>query len=245
MPTGQVIVTGALTTLGINQQGGTPSASDSADALAELNNQWDAWGIDEGLIFSIQPVSVPLTANVGAYTIGPGATVNKPRPARIYKAFFVAAVSTGKIRKELKIVEAMEYYAHGDLTAAASTPDELYPDFNVDSNGYATLRFFPVSTCLTTSTAEIDAAVPFSAWTLVDDTILPAGYQDAINYALAFRLIPRFGAIVPEQVQKMVIANGMKAEERIRAMNAINRKLSADAVKVPNTEQPPPQQQGA
>lgn len=244
MPTGQVIITGALTTLGINQQGGTPNASDSTDALAELNNQWDAWGIDEGLIFSIQPVIGALTANIGTYTIGPGATIAVPRPSRIYKAFFVAVVGGSKIRKELKIVEALEYFAHGDLTAAASTPDELYPDFNVDSSGFAKLRFFPVSTCQTTSTVELEAAVPFTAWTLVDNTILPAGYQDAINYALAFRLIPRFGAIVPDQVQKMVIANGMKAEERIRAMNAINRKLPATAAKVPTT-QPPPQQQGA
>ena len=241
MPTGQAIVTGALTTLGINQQGGTPNASDSTDALAELNNQWDAWGIDEGLIYSIQPVSVPLTANVGSYTIGPGATVNVPRPGRIYKALFVATVGAATLRKELKIVDALEFFAHGDLAAAAATPDELYPDYNVDTSGFAKLRFFPVSTCQTTSTVELDAAVPFTAWTLGGNTYLPEGYQDAINYALAFRLIPRFGAIVPDQVQKMVIALGMKAEERIRAMNAINRKLPASAAKVPTTEQPQPQ----
>jgi len=245
VPTGQVIITGALTTLGINQQGGTPNTSDSADALAELNNQWDAWGIDEGLIFSVLPVTAALTANVASYTIGPGATINKPRPTRIYKAFFVATVGAATLRKELRIIEALEYFAHGDLAAAASTPDELYPDYNVDPvTGFAKLYFHPVSTCQTISTLELDAAVPFTAWTLGDNTILPAGYQDAINYALAFRLIPRFGAIVPDQVQKMVIANGMKAEERIRVMNALNRKLPPTAAKVPTTEQPP-QQQGA
>ncbi len=239
------MVNNALTTLGINQQGGVPNASDSTDALNELNNQWDAWGIDEGLIFSILPVAAPLTANVASYTIGPGATINKPRPSRIYKAFFVATVGGSTLRKELKIVDALEYFGHGDLTAAASAPDELYADFNVDASGYAKLYFFPVSTCQTASTVEMDAAVPFTAWTLTDVTYLPEGYADAINYALAFRLIPRFGAIVPEQVQKMVIANGMKAEERIRAMNAINRKLPPTAAKVPNTQPPPPQQQGA
>lgn len=244
MPTGQVIITGALTTLGINQQGGTPNGSDSADALAELNNQWDAWGIDEGLIYSVLPVTAPLTANIASYTIGPGATISKPRPSRIYKAFFVATVGSATLRKELRIVEALEYFAHGDLAAAASTPDELYADYNVDpTTGFGKLYFFPVPTCQTTSTVELEAAAPFTAWALGTNTILPAGYQDAINYALAFRLIPRFGAIVPDQVQKMVIANGMKAEERIRAMNAINRKLPATAAKVPTTEQPP--QQGA
>lgn len=244
MPTGQVIVTGALTTLGISQQGGTPSASDSTDALNELNNQWDAWGIDEGLIYSILPVGpLALVASTASYTIGTGATFNVPRPSRIYKAFLRAVVGAAIARKELNIVEALEYFAHGDLSAASASPDELYPNYDVDASGFAKLYLYPVPTCPTATTLELEAAVPFTAWTLVDNTFLPKGYQDAINYALAFRLIPRFGAIVPDQVQKMVIANGMKAEERIRAMNAINRKLTPTAAKVPTT-QPPPQQQG-
>jgi hypothetical protein len=242
VPTGQVIITGALTTLGTNQPGGTPNGSDSADALAELNNQWDAWGIDEGLIYSILPSTpLALSANVASYTIGAGATFNVPRPSRIYKAFLRAVVGSSIARKELHIVDALEYSAHGDLAAASASPDELFPDYNVDASGYAKLYLYPAPTCPTATTLELEAAVPFTAWTLVANTILPAGYQDAINYALAFRLIPRFGAIVPDQVQKMVIANGMKAEERIRVMNALNRKLPATAAKVP-TSQPPPQQ---
>jgi hypothetical protein len=242
VPTGQVIITGALTTLGINQQGGTPNASDSADALAELNNQWDAWGIDEGLIYSILPTQASLVANTASYTIGVGATINVPRPSRIYKAFLVSTVGGSTTRKELRIVNAQEYFAHGDLTAASASPDELYPDYNVDASGYAKLYLYPAPTCPTTTKLEIEAGVPFTAWTLVDNTILPQGYQDPINYALAFRLIPRFAAIVPAEIQKIIMANGLKAEERIRTMNALNRKLSAMDVKMPNTETPPPQQ---
>lgn len=245
MPTGQVIVTGALTTLGINQQGATPGAADSADALAELNNQWDAWGIDEGLIFSILPVGpLALVASTASYTIGTGATFNFARPSRIYKAILRAVVGSAIARKELRIVEALEYFGHGDLAAESASPDELYPDYNVDASGFAKLYLYPAPTCPTATTLELEAAVPFTAWTLAGNTILPAGYQDAINYALAFRLIPRFGAIVPAEVQKMVMVNGMKAEERIRQMNALNRKLPPAAAKVPNT-QPPPQQQAA
>lgn len=243
MPTGQVLITGALTTLGINQQGGTPNASDSVDALAELNNQWDAWGIDEGLIYSILPTTpLALAASTASYTIGTGATFNVTRPSRIYKAVLRAVVGAAIARKELRIVDALEYFAHGDLSAASASPDELYPDFNVDSSGFAKLYLYPVPTCPTVTTLELDVAAAFTAWTLAGNTVLPAGYQDQLNYALAFRLIPRFGAIVPPEIQKMVIALGQKAEERIRTMNAINRKLPLPAAKVPSTQTP---QQGA
>lgn len=238
MPTGQVIVTGALTTLGINQQGATPGSADSVDALAELNNQWDAWGIDEGLIYSVLPVQGTLAAATASYTIGVGATFNAPRPSRIYKAMLVSTVGSATTRKELRIVEALEYFGHGDLAAASASPDELYPDYNADASGYAKLYFFPAPSCPTTTKVELEAAVPFTAWTLGGNTVLPEGYQDAINYALAYRLIPRFGAIVPAEIQKMVMVNGMRAEERIREMNARNRRLPPTAAKAPNTQQP-------
>ncbi len=53
MPTGQAIINSALTAIGILEQGGTPSVSDSVDALSELNAAWNAWGIDDGLIYAI------------------------------------------------------------------------------------------------------------------------------------------------------------------------------------------------
>ncbi len=143
MPTGQVIVTNALTTLGINEQGAVPSASDSVDALAELNSMWQAWGIDEGLIYALTSVTKALTANVGSYTIGTGAAFNTTLPSRIYRAFIT---STGN-RNEIEIVNAEKYYSHNDLTAAAATPDEVYPDFNVDpTTGFASVRLWPIQT---------------------------------------------------------------------------------------------------
>ena len=55
MPTGQQIVSDALTIMGILEQGGTPSVSDSVDCLGALNVFWQAWGIDEGLIYAQYP----------------------------------------------------------------------------------------------------------------------------------------------------------------------------------------------
>lgn len=111
MPTGQVIFNNALTTLGLLEQGGTPSVSDSNDGLKELNNAWQAWGVDEGLIYAIIPFQGKLVANQGAYNIGSGAQFDVQRPARIYKAFHISAVS-------LTVVTTI---ASAVLTAASTT----------------------------------------------------------------------------------------------------------------------------
>lgn len=93
MPTGQSIINNALTNLGIREQGATPSVSDSNDALDQLNVLWDAWSVDEGLIWEEQPVLGPLVANKGGYTVGTAGDIVFARPGRIYRAFIVGAVA--------------------------------------------------------------------------------------------------------------------------------------------------------
>lgn len=82
-----------MTSIGMLEQGGTPSVSDSNDGLDELNNMWDAWSIDEGFISAIIPFAGALVANQGAYNIGSGAQFDTQRPARIYKAAIIRAKS--------------------------------------------------------------------------------------------------------------------------------------------------------
>lgn len=91
MPTGQAVISAALTTLGILEQGGTPNASDSNDALSVLNDMWQAWGIDDGLVNAIVHNRYPLTYSASSYTLGPSnaASFNGPIPSKIYEAYFV------------------------------------------------------------------------------------------------------------------------------------------------------------
>ncbi len=335
MPTGQQIIDNALTILGILGQGETPSNSDTTDALGELNSAWDAWGIDEGLIYAQISQRFPLTANIGQYTIGQvqaapplgvGAVpmFNAQRPSRIYNAYITfatgGAISTsslgdggqgyavndtgvilgasgvrgtytvntvdangavltytisgagsgylngngyqtlqgggqpgvgvgftvniltstagGQNRTELKVVSAEQYYSHNDLAASASTADELYADFNVDVDGFARLSLWPVPNVI--GTLEIETGVNFRSWTLADNYILPQGMQDPLQYALAYRLIPRYGMAVAQEIVQVVTGIATKAEERFRAMNSRNRQLQQGAAAVP-VATPPPQ----
>ena len=223
MPTGQAIVNQALTTLGILEQGGTPSTSDSNAALAELNNMWQSWGIDEGLIFAEQAQQFAWAANAASNPIGPTATApfNVALPQRIYGAWFIPA--SGQ-RIKVDLVNSERYHSHRDLTATAKSPDELYADWLVDPTaGTSTLYAWPVPNVA--GTLELNTAATFTTWVLATNYNLPQAYADAINYALAFRLIPQFGVAVLPQVVQTVVPLAQKGELRIREMNRINRQI--------------------
>jgi hypothetical protein len=71
MPTGQQLITNAITSLNISDAGGSISGSETADLLGELNVMLDAWSTDETLIPSIAVGQYPLTANTNPYALGP------------------------------------------------------------------------------------------------------------------------------------------------------------------------------
>lgn len=321
MATGQTVINNALIMLGILEQGGTPSPSDSSDALAELNTMWEAWGIDEGLIYAIASRKFPIAASIAFYALGPGAIWDSPIPGKIYEAIFcsatggaiatsslknggsgyaandtgiilgaggtratytvntvdasgavltytISAAGTGYIpgygydtatagaqpgigarftlniltvtaggqnRNPLKIVESTVYHEHNDLQASALTPDELYPDFDIDFDGFMKLYLFPVPSGA--ATLELLTGIDFADWTLVDEYRVPRGLRDDIEKALAWRLIPRFGSVVDQKVAEIVAQLGQKAEARVRTMNENNRQLNPQAAGIATQSQ--------
>jgi hypothetical protein len=76
-----------------------------------------------------------------------------------------------------------------------------------------------------TPTLQLIVGTPFAAWTLTGNYNVPQGYLDAIQYALAWRLIPRFGVIFPDALKQELAGLAEKAELRIREMNKANRQL--------------------
>lgn len=205
--TGQTIISNALTIIGVNSQGGTPSAGDSNDALSEFNSMWDGWGIDEGLINATTTVSQALASGTASYTVV---------ASRIYKAVFVA----GGNRNELRIVTTDEFLSHNDLSASARAPDECY--INYSTAGAPLVFIWPIPNVAGTS-LQLEASIPFAPWSLAGAQVIPPGYQDSIQYALAARLVARYGAAIAPETLQLVIAIGGKAEARIREENAKNR----------------------
>lgn len=152
--------------------------------------------------------------------------------------------ATGTDRNDLDIVAAQHYYSHNDLAASAGTPDEIYPDYSPDANGNTRLYIWPVINGNQAQWLEIEGAVPFSDWQLAVNYSIPYGYLDAIEWVVAFRCLPGFGEAVGQGVSQVVAAEAVKAETRIRAMNAKNRELSPSAVADPSSPAPATAQRG-
>jgi hypothetical protein len=198
---------------------------------------WNAWGVDEGIIYAIAAQQFAWTANTASNAIGPSATspFNVPLPSRIYSSYFVPA--SGQ-RIPLDVVDSARYHSHRDLTAAAKSPDELYADWLVDPTaGTSNLYLWPVPNV--SGTLELETGANFTAFALATNYNLPNAYQDAINWNLAYRLIPQFGVAVLQQTVALVTANAEKSQLRIREMNRANRQLPPGS----ETLEPAPEQQ--
>ncbi len=184
--------------------------------------------------YAISGAGTGYTPMLGATTATGGA---QPGSGTGFRISIASVTAGGQNRNELNIVDATKYYAHNDLQASAAVPDEIYPDYNVNQDGYATLYFFPVPKVLAATNLELDQAVPFTTWSLTGDYKIPEGYQNAIEWVVAFRCLPGFGQAVGQGVAEVVAAEAVKGEQLIRAMNAINRQLPAQAVMDPSAPQ--------
>lgn len=227
MPLGQVIVTNILISLGLCDPGGAPSASDSNDTLNEVNTMLDAWAAEETLVPSVLTGQYVVAANTNPVTIGTGATINIARPSRITKAVFMDSAGT---RRPLRIVPADEYFEHGDLTASAVAPDQIYYD-NADVAGVAKIYQWPVFS-VASAKLELETWQPIGPLALAVNTPMQQSIQDAIQYGGAWRSITRFGIDNPAIIQK--IEQLAKAtEDRLRKQNVGVRGLSPDLLASP------------
>jgi hypothetical protein len=232
--TGQSIINQALTTLNILDAGGAPSASESADLLIELNQMVDAWNADNTLVYGTLEQGGPLVANQGSYRIGPDA-VRFPsmRPSHIANAWVTLVIGTSFVRRPLRIVGQETYYGHADLSTANNCPEEIYYDCGILS-GDATIFFYPVPLCTVDTRFDMQVWAQLAAFALGASVFLPPAYQDALVQALAFRCLPRYGAVVNQETAQVVTSLGVTAKDRVKALNVLNRVL--DPALAPPTE---------
>lgn len=160
-------------------------------------------------------------------------------PALTYSVIVIgqALANAGQSRNQLNIVQGRQYYSHRDLSSTAYVPDEFYFDYDPDRvTGYATGYVWPVSTAFP-ATLELVIGVPFAEWTLTDNYNIPRNYVQDIVKALAFQLLPSYGAAVNDGLSQLITAQGEKAELRIREWVKFTRQLQ------PGTEMLEPPQQ--
>lgn len=117
MTTGADIVTQALKKAGILGIGRNPTADDTQDALADLNDMLAEWNTQRLMIWHLLDLAVVSSGQQTPYTIGPTGDFNVARrPDRLEKGFLRQFVSTGlDVDTRLTVLPSWEEYAEVSL----------------------------------------------------------------------------------------------------------------------------------
>jgi hypothetical protein len=125
--TQQDIVASALVLLDELAAGELPNANELFDGTGRLNDLLSAWSLIEKHVFVVQNFQGSLSSNIGAYTMGTGATppgFNTARPVKIESA----GVILNGVRSELEVVNSRRWATFKDKAATALVPEVIYND---------------------------------------------------------------------------------------------------------------------
>lgn len=230
--TAQVLISGAFTDLGILEQGGTPSVSDSNEALTLLNYMVQQWHIQNKFIWQVVSTLWPLVANTGSYTIGVGGVFNGPRPTFIEQAY-ISFLGPGAnlMTSKLNLLTAMDFNDISDLSATAELPQGLYND---RASPLSTLYLYPKPRCTVATSLQLLTWSQIGAFTTLATAVeLPDGYAEAIRKALAVRCMPMFGVAINPAVAQLISATALQAEAAIADLNMRARGIMGEATAAP------------
>jgi hypothetical protein len=178
--TAQSIVNGALQWLGELEDGETPNASESANALIFLNRIIDNWNIQDNMATAATQLTATLAANTASVTLG-------TRLAKVVGAV-VKGPGIGPTFP-LKIVNAQEWSEISDRDALSNMQEVLFYD-----------RGTPTGTCYVSPVPQNNGfflivtgwlAQPLFADLTTPNTLLP-GYERALVTNLAMDLAPNY-----------------------------------------------------
>lgn len=226
--TAQTLINVALTNLGILEQGGTPSVSDSNEALSRLNMMLQQWHLQNKFIWQIVVTLWPLTANVGTYTIGVGGAFSGPRPTTIEDAY-ISFVGPGShlITAPIDLLSTKEYNDIADTSATAEIPQGVYYDH---ASPLGSLFLYPLPRCTVATSLALLTWAQLPTFALLSTSgDLPDGYPEAITNALAIRCASMFGMAVSAPVVEMCSMLAKQAEASIVELNSKSRGMPLEA----------------
>lgn len=187
MATYQNLLEAAVRKLGRLESGGSLTASEITDGIAELNRMLGTWNADMGAIFCETLDSLTWATGNASRTIGVGGDLNVARPAQI----LAAQIRSGTTDIDLILYTHREYQAIVDKATTANIPRYLAYNPTIASS-VGTLFMWPVPSA--SLTVRITSLKPLAAGVAGTTAILPDSYEDAIVLNLALRLADEYGA---------------------------------------------------
>lgn len=190
--TAQDLIRSALVMTGALAQGESPSNADAQDAFVRLNRMVSGWANQRLTIFVTERHVYSLVAGQQTYTIGPGGNFNQARPIWLSYAGLILTSQNPDVEIPLAVLTIKDWWLQSvkDLTSTLPTTvyyNTVYPSSGL-SAGLGELIFWPEPTqvndvALYTPTQLAEFA------SLSTNYVFPPGYEDALEYNLAKRLI--------------------------------------------------------
>lgn len=133
MATGRNVVYNALRRSGVTGRGIAPSATDTQDALEDLNDMLGQWRTQSLMMWDKLNTGFVSDGRATPYTVGPGGNYNMtPRPNRVYSAFVRQLQGTGagnlQVDTGLKIIDAREEYDRINTKGLIAFPQAVFLD---------------------------------------------------------------------------------------------------------------------
>jgi len=207
----------AMRNIGALDTGEVPSADEAADFLVTLNGMIDAWRADRLFAFSIVIEEFPLIAGQQVYTMGPGGNFNTARPVKIDR---VSIVWLSNPQQPLEL--PIPYLTDRDWqnvpvkNIQTSLPTMVYDDGNFPLRN---LSYWGIpSQLVNTRIYSWQQLLAFPD--LQTDITMPPGYQEAVQYSLAERLIGEIPGNYSQVMTTTTAELGANARALVKTMNA-------------------------
>lgn len=191
MTTALDLIKRSLRLLGVYSTDEEPSADESADALAVLNDLVAELS-NTGLVHVKTLDSIALSAGVPSITVGPSGTTVTSRPAEVLNE---THIDIGVISYPLRIITLNEYAAIEDK-ATQGTPEAAVVLMNMPD---VQLTFWPVPSA--SATLKLWSNKVFASFPALTTTVsLPPGYNNALANLLAEALAAEYETPIPAAV---------------------------------------------
>jgi hypothetical protein len=180
----------AAQVLGVGQ---TPDASDSADALQQLNQMLASWQRKRWLVYGTLTTGL-VSTGATTYSVGPTGDFPIPRPDRIESAYIRFLNGSGPVTVDvsLALINSREDYNKITVKNLTTFPSGVFYDNNV-GNGLGTAYFWPIPPA-SQYQMFITTLSQLQFFSNLNQAIaMPFEYIDAMQWSLAARLRPFYG----------------------------------------------------
>ena len=198
MPTISTMILRAQRLTGEKVRGGTLTADEQVECLAELNTMMESWQLERLMCYSVTERTIALTASTESYTV-------TSRPVKIVDPCFIR--DSSGYDTPVSIIGAEVYGRIVDKDAGFTVPTKLFYDAGYSATSTATLSVYPSPS--DSLTLHFNVWVQLQNFANVSTTVLlPTGYQLAIESNFAIHLA---AGLIPVSAELAKIARESKA----------------------------------